>query len=127
MTEPIAGAGGAPSVATDHEGGANGAPGVLATPPRGDAVLIGDILLECVPELGKGALLLTVSSVAATPLAIAGAVVAGIDIAQCMSDEMAEASEAAAIRRAVEECSARDGIPATAGEQTTCLIVENEP
>ena len=127
MTEPISGAGGAPSVATDHDAGANGAPGAAVTPTRGDAVLIGDLLLECVPEIGKGALLLAVSSGAATPIAIAGAVVAGIDIAQCMTDEMAEAAEAAAIRRAVEDCSSRGGMPAATEGQTTCLIVEHEP
>lgn len=127
MTEPISGAGGAPSVATDHDAGCNGAPGVPVTPTRGDAVLLGDLLLECVPELSKGALLLAVSSGAATPLVIAGAVAAGIDIAHCMTGEMAEAAETAAIRRAVEDCSSRGGIPAAADGQTTCLIVEQEP
>jgi len=127
MTEPIAGAGGAPSVATDHEGGSNGAPGLAATPARSDTVLLGDVLLECIPEIGKGATLLAVSSGAATPIAVAGAVIAGIDIAQCMVEEMAEGAEAAAIRRAVEECGLRGGALSAAGEQTTCIVIENEP
>jgi len=127
MTEPIAGAGGAPSVATHHDDGANGAPGLPVTPARSDAVLLGDILRECLPEIGKGATVLVVSSAAATPIAIAGAFVAGIDIAQCMAEEMAEGAEAVAIRRAVEECGLRGGTLVAAGEQTTCIIVENEP
>lgn len=52
-------------------------------------------VLECVPDLGKGALLIAVSSAAATPLAIAGAIVAGVDIPQCMSDDMVTVRERA--------------------------------
>jgi hypothetical protein len=126
MTQPISGAGGAPSTSYVQPG-AEGSPGVPSLPPSPSGVDASDVLLKCLPEIGKGALMVAATSMAAPPVAVAGAILAGYETAQCLTEEMAEAEQSAAIRRAIEDCTLRGGVAATAGHQTTCIEFEREP
>ena len=63
----------------------------------------------------------------APPVAIVGAIVTGYDAAQCLSKEYAEAEAAETIRRAIEDCTQQGGVPATAGNVTTCIQFVSDP
>jgi hypothetical protein len=86
-----------------------------------------EILLECTPEIGKGGLLVAAASTAAVPLAVAGAAIAGIDIAQCLVEGTNEALKAEAIRLAIADCAAQGKIPAMTPDGTSCTAVRIEP
>jgi hypothetical protein len=99
---------------------------VPSLPPSTSRIDASEIVLECLPEIAKGALVVAAVSTA-PPVAIVGAFVTGYDAAQCLASEYAEAEAAETIRRAIEDCTLGGGVPVTAGDVTTCIEFVSEP